>query len=136
MRFSTLQTAAVAQLATTVLAHPHAVAAPGAALYKRAVNIDTYKNKLPAAAPRYVTNEVIVEGEKKQPNRRAAAADNDIASALVKSSHPGAEFRLVSSYSSRNGVTHVSFKQTAHGIDIDTADFNVNVGKPHDPCIK
>lgn len=128
MRFSTLKTAAVAQLATTVLAHPHAAAQPeGSALYKRAVNIDAYKNKLPAAAPKYVTNEVIVEKEKKGPTRRAAASNDDIASALVKTSHPNAQFRLVTSYSSRNGVTHYAFKQTANGIDIDTADFNVNV---------
>lgn len=128
MRFSTLQTAAVAQLATTVLAHPHAAAEPavGSALHKRAVNIDAYKNKLPAAAPSYVTNEFLTTG--KNPSRRAVGSDNDVASALLKKQHPNAEFRVVSSYTSKkNGVTHIAFKQTAHGIDIDTADFNVNV---------
>lgn len=132
MRFSTLQAAAVAQLATSVLAHPHAApAAEGSALHKRAVNIDAYKNKLGAAPAKYVTNEVIVEAEKKgTPIRRAAAAaDNDVASAHIKTLHPNAQFRLVTSYSSRNGVTHTAFKQTANGIDIDTADFNVNVSK-------
>jgi hypothetical protein len=128
MRFSTVQAAAVAQLASTVFAHPHAApAAEGSALHKRAVNIDAFKNKLGAAPAKYVTNEVIVEGKPKTPTRRAAAADADVAADQVKKLYPNAQFRQVSSYSSRNGVTHVYFKQTANGIDIDTADFNVNV---------
>lgn len=128
MRFSTVQAATVAQLATTVFAHPHAApAAEGSALHKRAVTIDAFKNKLGAAPAKYVTNEVIVEGKPKTPTRRAAAADADVAADQVKKLYPSAQFRQVSSYSSRNGVTHVYFKQTANGIDIDTADFNVNV---------
>lgn len=126
MRFSSLQTAVVAQLATTVIAHPHAAPQPaaGSALHKRALDIGAFKYKFPAGAAKYVTNEVIAE---KGPLPRALASADDVATALVKSAHPKAEFRKVTSYQSKNGVAHVTFKQTVHGIDIDTADFNVNV---------
>jgi extracellular elastinolytic metalloproteinase len=46
----------------------------------------------------------------------------------VKKAAPGAEYRIVSDhYIGKNGITHVHFKQTAFGLDIDNADFNVNV---------
>jgi extracellular elastinolytic metalloproteinase len=52
----------------------------------------------------------------------------DTATELLKSVVPGVTFRLVSDhYVGSNGVAHVYFKQTAHGLDIDNADFNVNV---------
>jgi extracellular elastinolytic metalloproteinase len=54
----------------------------------------------------------------------------DVATALLRQVAPGAEFRLVDDhYVGTNGVGHVNFKQTAHGLDIDNADFNVNVYK-------
>ncbi|KAI1644584.1 Fungalysin metallopeptidase-domain-containing protein [Daldinia loculata] len=53
----------------------------------------------------------------------------DTATELVKSTVPGATFRLVDDhYVGKNGIAHVNFKQTAHGLDIDNADFNVNIG--------
>lgn len=58
----------------------------------------------------------------------------DTATALVKEIVPGAEFRLVDDhYVGTNGIAHVNFKQTAHGLDIDNSDFNVNVGLHIDP---
>lgn len=52
----------------------------------------------------------------------------DAATALVKQVAPKAEFRLVPDhYVGTNGVAHITFKQTANGLDIDNADFNVNV---------
>lgn len=52
----------------------------------------------------------------------------DAATALVSSVVPGAEFRVVGDhYVSEHGIAHVNFKQTVHGLDIDNADFNVNV---------
>lgn len=52
----------------------------------------------------------------------------DTATELVKSVAPGATFRVVDDhYVGNNGIAHVNFKQTAHGLDIDNADFNVNV---------
>lgn len=52
----------------------------------------------------------------------------ETATELVKKVAPDAEFRLVEDhYVGTNGVAHVNFKQTAHGLDIDNADFHVNV---------
>ncbi|OOF94567.1 hypothetical protein ASPCADRAFT_507516 [Aspergillus carbonarius ITEM 5010] len=54
----------------------------------------------------------------------------DTAARLVQEIAPGATFRLVEDhYIGDNGIAHVYFRQTAHDIDIDNADFNVNVGK-------
>ncbi|CAI4220101.1 unnamed protein product [Parascedosporium putredinis] len=51
------------------------------------------------------------------------------ASALVKSVHPNIEYRVVDDhYVGSNGIAHVRFKQTIHGIDVDNGDFNVNIG--------
>ncbi|KAI1262879.1 extracellular elastinolytic metallo proteinase [Xylariaceae sp. FL1019] len=63
---------------------------------------------------------------------RTAKRDSyiDTATELVKSVAPDATFRLVDDhYVGSNGVAHVNFKQTANGIDIDNADFNVNIAR-------
>ena len=50
------------------------------------------------------------------------------ATKLVKSTFPKSTFRVVDDhYIGTNGIGHVHFKQTAHGLDIDNSDFNVNV---------
>ncbi|KAK2748725.1 Extracellular metalloproteinase 9 [Myotisia sp. PD_48] len=52
----------------------------------------------------------------------------DIATELVKQKMPHATFRVIDDhYVGNNGVAHVYFRQTLNGIDIDNADFNVNV---------
>jgi extracellular elastinolytic metalloproteinase len=52
----------------------------------------------------------------------------DTATQLVKSLAPSTNFRLVDDYYvGTNGIAHVNFKQTLHGLDIDNADFNINV---------
>lgn len=52
----------------------------------------------------------------------------DTATELVKATFPALSFRIVDDfYIGSNGVGHVNFKQTAHDLDIDNADFNVNV---------
>ncbi|PYH88615.1 extracellular metallo proteinase MEP [Aspergillus ellipticus CBS 707.79] len=54
----------------------------------------------------------------------------DTATQLVQTIIPNATFRVVDDhYVGDNGVAHINFRQTIHGIDIDNADFNVNVGK-------
>lgn len=59
----------------------------------------------------------------------------ETATELVKSIVNGATFRVVGDhYVGSNGIAHVNFKQTAHDLDIDNADFNVNVSEgflPH-----
>ncbi|KAL7626976.1 hypothetical protein AAE478_003751 [Parahypoxylon ruwenzoriense] len=52
----------------------------------------------------------------------------ETATELVKSIAPNTTFRLVDDhYVGTNGVGHVHFRQTANGLDIDNADFNVNI---------
>ncbi|CZT10739.1 related to Extracellular metalloproteinase MEP [Rhynchosporium agropyri] len=123
MRFVS-QTAVAALLTANVLGHPHASTSSGS-IQKRTVDLAAYKLGVGAS---YTTNVVI---EEKQPEFRAFSKPTyvDTATTLVRSKFPNAEFRLVTSYQSGNGIGHVAFKQTVHGIDIDTADVNVNVGK-------
>lgn len=52
----------------------------------------------------------------------------EAATQLVKEIAPDADFRVVEDhYVGKNGIAHVNFKQTVHGLDIDNADINVNV---------
>lgn len=52
----------------------------------------------------------------------------ETATELVKSVAPNATFRVVDDhYIGSNGLGHVRFRQTTNGLDIDNADFNVNV---------
>lgn len=52
----------------------------------------------------------------------------DTATALVKAAFPILTFRVVDDfYFGTNGIGHVNFKQTVHDLDVDNADFNVNV---------
>ncbi|KAI2958826.1 hypothetical protein CBS147323_8602 [Aspergillus niger] len=54
----------------------------------------------------------------------------DTAARLLQNIVPGASFRLIDDhFVGDNGVAHVYLRQTLHGIDIDNADFNVNIGK-------
>ncbi|KAJ5622369.1 extracellular elastinolytic metallo proteinase [Penicillium herquei] len=54
----------------------------------------------------------------------------DVAKELVQSVAPGAAFRVAGDhYIGDNGVAHVYFRQTFHGLDIENADFNVNIQK-------
>lgn len=56
----------------------------------------------------------------------------ETATALVKEVVPGVEFRVVDDhYVSTNGIAHINFRQTVHGLDIDNADFHVNVSNSH-----
>lgn len=56
----------------------------------------------------------------------------DTATELVKATFPDKTFRVVGDhYVGANGIAHVNFKQTVHDLDIDNADFNVNVNFSH-----
>lgn len=109
-------------LAAHVLGHPASSHSTPKSIQKRTVNLNAYKLGVGAS---YTNNIVISE----QPAFRTFTKPTyvDTATTLVRSKFPDAEFRLVSNYVSGNGVGHVVFKQTVHGIDIDTADLNVNV---------
>lgn len=90
----------------------------------RGIDLNAFRLK---ATSQYV-NASVAETPSHRRNKRAdyvgAATD------LVKSLVNGASFRIVGdSYVGSNGIAHVNFKQTAHDIDIDNADFNVNVSR-------
>ena len=106
-----------------VSAHPLSQSSQG--LARRVVDLNAFRLK---ALSDYVNattvDEEIVASFQK-------AAPKDTATDLVKTTVPGAQFRLVESYTGDNGVAHFYFRQTANGLDIDNADFNVNVCQPH-----
>lgn len=57
-----------------------------------------------------------------------SASPVDAAVAFVKQALPGISYRVANDhFTSTSGVTHVNLKQTLHGLDIDNADFKVNV---------
>lgn len=110
-------------LGASLPAHAHPTQPYKAGLRRRTVDLNTYRLK-----------------ETAQYSNKAATSSNkavrllkresyvDTATELVKSVAPGLTFRLVDDhYVGKNGIAHVNFKQTAHGLDIDNADFNVNV---------
>jgi extracellular elastinolytic metalloproteinase len=102
-------------------AHPAKAARPG--LRKRTVDLNAYRI---TQAAEYHT----VENTSADSGLLAFKRDTyvETATALVKSVVPDAQFRVVGDhYVGNNGIAHVNFKQTAHGLDIDNADFNVNV---------
>ncbi|XP_044724287.1 fungalysin metallopeptidase (M36) domain-containing protein [Hirsutella rhossiliensis] len=52
------------------------------------------------------------------------------ARSLVETTVPSVKFRLVEDhYMDSNGIGHVNFKQTIHGLDVDNADFNINIDR-------
>lgn len=73
------------------------------------------------------------EKSKRHINQPRSETPVDAALAYVKKTTPNVEFRVAHDhYTSTSGVTHVNFKQTLHGIDIDNADFKVNIGSDGD----
>jgi extracellular elastinolytic metalloproteinase len=92
-------------------------------LTRRAVNLDSFRMKIPVTYKN--AKEVGSDPTINSLIRRASIEDT--ATDLVKATVPGASFRLIQSYVGTNGIAHFYFKQTAHGIDIDNGDFNVNV---------
>ncbi|KAJ8131525.1 hypothetical protein O1611_g2100 [Lasiodiplodia mahajangana] len=102
-------------------AHPTKAAKPG--VRRRTVDLNAFRI---TQDPTY-HNEAVASS-----NAQLLAIKRDTyvetATELLKSVVPGAEFRLVGDhYVGTNGIAHVNFKQTVHGLDIDNADFNVNV---------
>jgi len=108
--------------AATVSAHPKP-ASSSKSLRKRVVNLDSFRLQSTAE---YV-NSTLTDSK---PDVKAVKRADYVTTAtdLVKKLAPDAEFRVVDDhYVGTNGIAHVNFKQTAHGLDIDNADFNVNV---------
>ena len=122
MRFITAA-ASAGFLASHVLGHPHA-SVIRKDLKGRSVDLNAFRL---TTTTEYSNVE---ETKKSDFSRMLLKRDSyvDSATAVLQSKIPGADFRVVDDhYVGTNGVAHVNFKQTVHGLDIDNADFNVNV---------
>ncbi|KAK0609697.1 extracellular metallo proteinase MEP [Bombardia bombarda] len=114
----------VAGLAARGNAHPSHPKPNEAHVSKRGVDVDAFR--LPDISA-YVPNEEVVSDPVAS---NLVRRDDYVSTAtdLVKSTFPDATFRLATDhYVGTNGVAHVRFKQTINGLDVDNADFNVNV---------
>lgn len=129
MRFVS-QSAVAALLAARVLGHPAPLASSSSQGIQRRAVVDLTAYRLAVGAN--YTNNVVVSDQSPSFRTFSAPTYTDVARSFVATIFPDAEYRLVSNYKSSNGLGHVVFKQTVHGIDIDTADFNVNVSSLRD----
>jgi len=102
-------------------AHPfHSLQSLG----KRAVDFNAFRMVLTTE----YANATTIESDPSITALAKRADPQDTATELVKATVPGATFRLVGDhYVGDNGIAHFNFKQTIDDIDIDNADFNVNV---------
>lgn len=130
MRFITAATAATF-LAGRALSHPASLQAKDE-LHKRIINLESFR--LDTVAEYSNATNTTDSGVQVFVLKRDTYIDT--ATELVKTTFPDAQFRLVDDhYVGDNGIGHVNFRQTAHGLDIDNADFNVNVGSfQRDTC--
>lgn len=111
-------------LAANVNAHPTKQSENGNSLAKRGIDISKYH--LPSLS-QYTPSSNI---EQEASLQALAYKRNyvDTATRAVKKVAPKAQFRVADDhYIDVDGIGHVHFKQTVHGIDIDNADFKVNV---------
>jgi extracellular elastinolytic metalloproteinase len=119
MRFVS-QSGLVALLATRVLGHP--TASPHA-IGRRGIDIEAFRLKTES-----LYSDVKQTENLDLPASFEALSYTETAATVVKELFPNANYRLVSDhYIGNDGIGHVFFKQQVHGIDIDNADFNVNV---------
>ena len=108
--------------AAQVLAHPTVHHGPSS-LRRRTVDLEAFRLK---ATAQYVNATEAVDSASASLAKRETYVDTAVA--LAKSLVPSAEFRVVEDhYVGTNGIAHVNLKQTVHGLDIDNADFNINV---------
>lgn len=118
--------ASAALLAGQAHAHP-ALASSRRDLQGRAVDFNAFRLGTKAV----YNNAIFTAGSSLVSSLSKRETYVDIAKALVQKVAPDSEFRVVDDhYVGSNGVAHVNFKQTVHGLDIDNADFNVNVRPP------
>ncbi|OTB09393.1 hypothetical protein M426DRAFT_18039 [Hypoxylon sp. CI-4A] len=110
-------------LGASLPAHGHPTQPGKAGLRRRTVDLNSYRLKETAE---YSNKAVTSSNRAVRLLKRESYVDT--ATELVKKIAPDATFRVVDDhYIGQNGIAHVNFKQTAHGLDIDNADFNVNI---------
>ncbi len=110
-------------LGASLPAHGHPAQQYKSGLRRRTVDLNAYRLK---ETTQYSNKAATSTDKALRYVKRGSYVDT--ATELVKTIAPGATFRLVDDhYVSNNGLAHVNCKQTAHGLDIDNADINVNV---------
>lgn len=115
-----------AALPLAVLAHP--THHQSNALTRRAVDVNAFRL---VSQAKYTNADDAVADAPSSLGGFKEQSYLETAKQLVKNIAPDAEFRVVDDhYVGNNGVAHINFRQTAHGLDIDNADFNVNVCPP------
>ena len=115
-------TAIALLLATQAVTHPLTPHRPRGYLQRRMVDLNQYRPETGSTYQNSESTSSLIGSLIKRADYVDAATE------LVKKVAPDATFRLVEDhYVGNNGIGHVNFKQTAHGVDIDNADFNVNV---------
>lgn len=116
--------ASLASLVAVQSSNAHPLSLKSRMLARRAVDLNAFRMVLDTE----YTNATTVQSDPSISSLAKRADPQDTATELVKTTVPGATFRLVEDhYVGGNGVAHFNFKQTASGLDIDNADFNVNV---------
>jgi extracellular elastinolytic metalloproteinase len=120
-------------LAANVNAHPTKQAEAGNSLTKRGIDISKYS--LPTLSEYTASPNIEEEASLQALTFKRNYVDT--ATRAVKRAAPKAEFRVVDDhYIDIDGIGHVHFKQTTHGIDIDNADFKVNVSERQNPLVQ
>lgn len=108
-------------LASLALGHPN----PRQSDAARGINIANFE---------YSTPSVYSNSDETRDNVLASSIQpgesyTNTAENFAKSMFPALTYRLVDDhYVGDNGMGHVYLKQTHHGLDVDNADFNINVG--------
>lgn len=125
MRFLA-QIGVTALLSTHVLGHPKSTSTSRRTLHRRVIDLGAFRlNTIPSYNNASITDASGLTSLAKRDDYIGTAT------VLVQKVIPGAEFRLIDDhYVGVNGIAHANFKQTVHGLDIDNADFNVNVSFP------
>ncbi|EFE45143.1 hypothetical protein TRV_00081 [Trichophyton verrucosum HKI 0517] len=119
-------------LPLNVFAHPTESHSSGVS--RRAIDITSYR--LPQIS-KYTKSDAVPKQDGESFTTSSTGDDNvssgdyvTTATNWLKKTLPKATYRLVNDhYIGDSGIGHVHFRQTAHGIDIDNTDFNVNIGR-------
>ena len=115
----------LATLPLEVLGHPGSQ--PTNKLNRRAIELSSFHSQSRAT---YVNAARLEKDSSINISKRGDYVNT--ATEFVKSIAPDVTYRLVDGhYVGTNGIAHVHFRQTIHGIDIENAEFNVNVGETH-----
>ncbi|KAI0973039.1 fungalysin metallopeptidase [Xylaria arbuscula] len=110
-------------LSTSLLADAHPSTKPRNSVQHRHVDL---KSLRVATNSQYISHKSTKAGQSLKLLKRTSYVET--ATELVKKVAPNVEFRVKKDhYVGTNGVAHVYFRQTVHGLDVGNANFNVNI---------